>query len=68
MNSVIYAMIKIFDSSEFISKKIKNILHYQNFVAPELIIAINKTEFIGVIDIIKFNLLGEIFSIRAHKG
>jgi hypothetical protein len=68
IESVIAATTNIFDSVECISVQVVNILHDQNFVAGELNIIINKTNSIRVVDIVEFNSLGKICSIRAYKG
>jgi len=68
VDSVIAATTNIFNSVDFISVQVINIFHDRNFVIGELIITINKTESIRVVDIIEINSLYKICSIRAYKG
>jgi hypothetical protein len=68
IDSVMAATTNIFDSVECISVQVLNILHDKNFVVGELNITINNIESIRVVDIIEFNSLGKICSIRAYKG
>lgn len=68
VDSVIAAATKIFNSVEFISVQVINIFHDRNFVVSELIITINKSESIRVVDILEINSLCKICSIRAYKG
>jgi limonene-1,2-epoxide hydrolase len=68
VDSVIAAATKIFNSVEFISVQVINIFHDGNFVVSELIITINKTESVRVVDILEINSLYKICSIRAYKG
>ena len=69
-NEVVNANQKIFDDLPKIKAHIINLFtsDKQNTSIAELIIDINETEKIKVVDVITFNSLGLINSIRAYKG
>ena len=69
-NDVVNANQKIFDDLPKIKAQIINLFtsDKQNTSIAELIININETEKIKVVDVITFNSLGLINSIRAYKG
>jgi hypothetical protein len=68
IESVIAATNNIFNSVECISLEMINIFHDRNFVIGEMKITINKANSIRVVDIIEFNSLCKICTIRAYKG
>ena len=67
-NKVLEANKKIFDSVETIEVKKINIYAQNNTIIAELLITINNTNELLVVDIIEFSKEGKITSIRAYKG
>jgi len=68
IHDVLKANQNIFNALESIKVTIINIYEISNVVIIELNIEINSTDSIKVVDIIEFNSVGKICSIRAFKG
>jgi hypothetical protein len=67
-NNVIQANKDIFNSVQTINVEIVNISEKEKTFFCQLIITINGSEKIDVVDIIEFNNVGKIKSIKAYKG
>ena len=59
---------KNFESAESIEIEVLATYENQSTVAAELIITVDKTEILHVVDVITFNSTGQIESIRAYLG
>jgi ketosteroid isomerase-like protein len=68
IDDVLAANKKIFDSVEYIHALPLHLYQDGNTVAAELSIVVSGAVHLSVVDIITFNDVGKISSIRAYKG
>ena len=68
IDAVLAANAKIFHFAETISIQIINIFQDHAFVICELKVTINGLNSVHIVDIIEFNSIGKICSIRAFQG
>lgn len=68
IDEVLAANKKIFDSVEYIHVMPLHLYQDSNTVAAELSIVVSGAVHLSVVDVITFNDLGKISSIRAYKG
>ena len=68
INNVVQANTTIFNNVDSIKVKPKNIFESGSIIIAELVITINNSESLLVVDIIEFNENGLINAIRAYKG
>ena len=68
INNVVQANTTIFNNVDSIKVKPKNIFESGSIIIAELVITINDSESLLVVDIIEFNENGLINAIRAYKG
>ena len=67
-DKVIEANLNIFKSVDLINVDVIDIIQKYNHFSCQLVITINGSEKIDVVDMIKFNENGKIMSIKAYKG
>ena len=68
IDEVLAANKKIFDSVEYIHVSPLNLYQDGNTIAAELSIVVSGAVHLYVVDIITFNEVGKISSIKAYKG
>ena len=68
IDEVLAANKKIFDSVEYIHVMPLNLYQDSNTIAAELSIVVSGAVHLSVVDLITFNEVGKIVSIKAYKG
>ena len=68
IESVLKAILNIFQNVKAINAIPQNIISENNFVFAELKIVVNDSDELKVVDLIEFNKKGKIISIKAFKG